>query len=55
MSSLDSKLFSFAMKEAKEVVEKAPKTLKENVDKKEAEDMKKKLEEAGATVSLKGV
>jgi large subunit ribosomal protein L7/L12 len=39
--------------EAKATVEGAPKTLKENVDKKTAEDLKKKLEEAGAKVSVK--
>ena len=39
--------------EAKGVVEGAPKTLKEAVSKDEAEDMKKKLEEAGAKVELK--
>ncbi len=41
------------LKEAKDVVDGAPKVIKENVDKKEAEEMKKKLEEAGATVELK--
>ena len=39
--------------EAKGVVEGAPKTLKEAVSKDEAEEMKKKLEEAGAKVELK--
>lgn len=39
--------------EAKATVEGAPKTLKEGVDKKTAEDLKKKLEEAGAKVSVK--
>jgi len=39
--------------EAKRVVEGAPKTLKEAVSKDEAEEMKKKLEEAGAKVELK--
>ena len=39
--------------EAKAVVEGAPKTLKEAVSKDEAEEMKKKLEEAGAKVELK--
>ena len=41
------------LKEAKDLVEAAPKTVKENVKKEEAEEMKKKLEEAGATVELK--
>lgn len=39
--------------EAKAAVDSAPKVLKENVAKEEAEKMKKKLEEAGAKVSLK--
>ncbi|MFZ5559466.1 MAG: 50S ribosomal protein L7/L12 [Patescibacteria group bacterium] len=41
------------LKEAKDLVEGAPKVVKENVKKEEAEEMKKKLEEAGATVELK--
>ena len=41
------------LKEAKDLVEAAPKTLKEGVAKAEADDMKKKLEEAGAKVELK--
>ncbi len=41
------------LKEAKDIVEGAPKTLKEGVSKAEAEEFKKKLEEAGATVELK--
>ena len=41
------------LKEAKDLVEAAPKTLKEGVKKAEAEEMKKKLEEAGASVELK--
>jgi len=41
------------LKEAKDMVDGAPKTVKENVKKEEAEEMKKKLEEAGATVELK--
>jgi large subunit ribosomal protein L7/L12 len=41
------------LKEAKEIVESAPKTLKEAVSKEEAEEMKKKLEAAGAKVELK--
>lgn len=41
------------LKEAKDLVEGAPKTIKESVSKAEAEEMKKKLEDAGATVELK--
>jgi large subunit ribosomal protein L7/L12 len=41
------------LKEAKDLVEGAPKTLKEGVSKAEAEEFKKKLEEAGAKVELK--
>ncbi|MGB7756329.1 MAG: 50S ribosomal protein L7/L12 [Salinisphaera sp.] len=41
------------LKEAKEMVEGVPATLKEGVEKEEAEKMKKDLEEAGATVELK--
>jgi large subunit ribosomal protein L7/L12 len=41
------------LKEAKDLVEGAPKDIKENVKKDEAEEIKKKLEEAGATVELK--
>ena len=41
------------LKEAKDLVEGAPKTLKEGVSKGDADDMKKKLEEAGAKVVLK--
>jgi large subunit ribosomal protein L7/L12 len=41
------------LKEAKELVESAPKSVKEAVSKPEAEDIKKKLEEAGATIELK--
>ncbi len=41
------------LKEAKDLVEGAPKTIKEGVDKEEAEKMKKELEEAGAKISLK--
>ena len=39
--------------EAKATVEGAPKAIKENVDKKTADDVKKKLEESGAKVSIK--
>src|SRR6478735_10600818 len=41
------------LKEAKDLVESAPKTLKESLPKAEAEDIKKQLEEAGAKVVLK--
>jgi len=41
------------LKEAKDLVEGAPKTLKEGVSKADADEMKKKLEEAGAKVELK--
>jgi len=43
---------SLGLKEAKDVVDSAPKAVKEGVDKEEAEQIKAKLEEAGATVSL---
>lgn len=41
------------LKEAKDIVEGTPKVLKEGVSKEEAEDIKKKLEAAGAKVELK--
>jgi large subunit ribosomal protein L7/L12 len=41
------------LKEAKDLVEAAPTNVKENVSKQEAEEVKKKLEEAGASVSIK--
>ena len=41
------------LKEAKDLVEGAPKTVKENLSKEEAEKLKKELEEQGATVELK--
>lgn len=41
------------LKEAKDLVEGAPAVLKEGVSKEEGEELKKKLEEAGATVTLK--
>ncbi len=41
------------LKEAKDLVEAAPKAVKEGVKKEEAEEIKKQLEEAGATVELK--
>lgn len=48
-------LTGLGLKEAKDIVEAAPKVIKENAPKAEAEEMKKKLEESGAKVSLKGV
>lgn len=45
-------LTGLGLKEAKDVVDAAPKAVKEGVEKAEAEEMKKKLEEAGATVEL---
>lgn len=44
---------SLGLKEAKDLVDSAPKPVKEGVTKEEAEEMKKKLEAAGATVELK--
>jgi len=44
---------NLGLKEAKDLVDGAPKTLKEGVSKAEAEDIKKKLTEAGATVEIK--
>ena len=41
------------LKEAKDIVDGAPKTLKEGVSKAEAEDIQKQLEEAGAKVEIK--
>ena len=41
------------LKEAKEAVESAPKAIKEGVPKEESEEIKKKLEEAGASVEIK--
>jgi large subunit ribosomal protein L7/L12 len=41
------------LKEAKELVDSAPKVVKEQLDKEAAEDLKKKLEEVGAKVTLK--
>ncbi len=46
-------LTGLGLKEAKEVVDGAPKTLKEAVSKETAEEIKTKLEEVGATVELK--
>ena len=44
---------SLGLKEAKDLVDGAPKPVKENVPKQEADELKKKLEAAGATVELK--
>ena len=46
-------LTSLGLKEAKDLVDGAPKPVKEGVTKAEAEDMKKRLEDAGGTVELK--
>ena len=46
-------LTGLGLKEAKDLVDGAPSTIKEGVAKADAEDAKKKLEEAGATVELK--
>ncbi|MFQ6616046.1 MAG: 50S ribosomal protein L7/L12 [Fidelibacterota bacterium] len=46
-------LTELGLKEAKELVDTAPKAVREGVPKEEAEEMKKKLEEAGASVELK--
>jgi large subunit ribosomal protein L7/L12 len=44
---------SLGLKEAKDLVESAPATVKEGVSKEEAESIRKKFEEAGATIELK--
>ena len=44
---------NLGLKDAKDLVEGAPKTVKEGIDKAQAEDIKKKLEAAGATVEVK--
>ncbi len=46
-------LLGLGLKEAKEVVEAAPKALKEGVSKAEADELKEKLEAAGATIEIK--
>jgi large subunit ribosomal protein L7/L12 len=46
-------LTELGLKEAKELVDSAPKAVKENVTKEEAAEVKKKLEAAGATVEVK--
>jgi large subunit ribosomal protein L7/L12 len=44
---------SLGLADAKKLVEEAPKVVKEGISKQDAQDLKKKLEEAGATVTLK--
>jgi large subunit ribosomal protein L7/L12 len=46
-------LTGLGLKEAKDLVEVIPSTIKEGIPKAEAEDVKKKLEEAGAKVDIK--
>ena len=46
-------ILGLGLKEAKELVEAAPKTVKEGASKAEADELKAKLEEAGATVEIK--
>ncbi len=50
---LVKELTSLGLKEAKELVDSAPKAIKEGVTKDEAESLKKQLEEAGAEVEIK--
>ena len=50
---LVKEMTGLGLKEAKALVDEAPKTVKEAVSKAEAEEIKKQLEEAGATVELK--
>ena len=50
---LVKEITGLGLKESKEIVDNAPKAVKEKVSKAEAEDIKKKLEEAGAKVELK--
>ncbi len=50
---LVKEITGLGLKESKEVVDNAPKAIKEGVSKSEADDIKAKLEEAGATVELK--
>jgi large subunit ribosomal protein L7/L12 len=46
-------IINLGLKEAKDFVENAPKLIKEGIDKKEAEEIQKKLEEVGAKISIK--
>ena len=50
---LVKEITGLGLKEAKELVDNAPKTVKEGLSKAEAEEMKAKLEEAGAKIELK--
>ncbi|WP_346962431.1 50S ribosomal protein L7/L12, partial [Clostridium sp.] len=50
---LVKELTGLGLKEAKDIVDGAPKTIKEGVSKEDAESMKAKLEEVGATVEVK--
>ena len=50
---LVKEITGLGLKEAKAVVDEAPKPIKEGVSKADAEEIKKKLEDAGATVELK--
>ena len=50
---LVKEITGLGLKEAKELVDNAPKTIKEAVSKSDADEMKKKLEEAGASFELK--
>ena len=53
MIKVVKEILGLGLKEAKEIVEKAPAPIKENISMDEAEQIKAKLEEAGATVSFK--
>ena len=53
MVKLAKELTGLGLKEAKELVDNAPSTVKEGLAKADAEGMKKQLEEAGAEVELK--
>src|SRR5690606_2234760 len=50
---VDRELTGLGLKEAKDLVDSAPKPIKEGVSKEQAEEIKQKLEEAGATVEIK--
>lgn len=50
---LVKEITGLGLKEAKDLVDNAPKTIKEGISKNDADEMKKKLEEAGATIELK--
>ena len=52
LSRLSGEVTGLGLKEAKDTVEGAPKVVKEAVSKAEAEEVKKKLEEVGAKVTL---